>query len=178
MDLLQLLRFLPLVIGGALIIFLLFRHDPFSDFSLGKLIVYFIGIILTLFFVGWLVDTFVFSWANQRLEATTEGSFDTFMNATEAILDASFDSSGSQPVPTPASTQPPVIIVVTPTGPQPPTTDIQPPEGGVIKYTVVAGDTLYNIASRFNTTVSEIMALNGLTTHLIYPGQVLLIPGS
>ena len=45
-------------------------------------------------------------------------------------------------------------------------------------YTVVAGDTLWSIAQRFNTTVNEITALNNLTTTALNVGQQLLIPGS
>ena len=43
-------------------------------------------------------------------------------------------------------------------------------------YTVVSGDTLYSIASRFNTTVSEIKQLNNLTNNTLSIGQKLLIP--
>ncbi len=181
MDLLQLLRFLPLVVGGALIIFLLFRQGPVKDFKLTKLVVYFVGILITLFFVGWLVDTFVFSWANERLQATTDGGFDTFVNSTEAIIDASLGTTGAQSGggASLTPTQPPVIIVVTP----PAAAGQIPPGGGgstpgTAQYTVVTGDTLYGIATRFGTTVNDIMTANGLTSHIIYPGQVLLIPTS
>ena len=43
-------------------------------------------------------------------------------------------------------------------------------------YTVKSGDTLYKIAERYNTTVSEIMALNNLKTSILSIGQVLKIP--
>ena len=46
-----------------------------------------------------------------------------------------------------------------------------------VRYTVQAGDTLYRIAQRYNTTVSAIAAANNITnTNLIRPGQVLIIP--
>jgi LysM repeat protein len=45
-------------------------------------------------------------------------------------------------------------------------------------YTVRQGDTLFRIALRFNTTVAALQAVNGLTSSAIYPGQVLVIPGS
>ena len=44
-------------------------------------------------------------------------------------------------------------------------------------YTVVSGDTLYNLASRFNTNVDEIKRLNSLTSNVLSIGQVLKIPG-
>lgn len=46
-------------------------------------------------------------------------------------------------------------------------------------YTVVPGDTLWGIAERFlgsGYKYSEIAVLNGLTSDIIYPGQVLKIP--
>ncbi len=179
MDLLQLLRFLPLILGGMLIVFLLFKQGPIKDFKLAQLIIYFVGILVTLFFVGWLVDTFVFSWANERLQATTDGEFDSFVNSTEAIINSALDTSSSSSSVPPAPTQPPVVIIVTP-----PTSGggVPPQSGGgtpgTVQYVVVAGDTLYSIAARFGTTVNEIMAVNGLTNHIIHPGQVLLIPTS
>ncbi len=46
----------------------------------------------------------------------------------------------------------------------------------VITYTVQAGDSLYLIAQRYNTTIESIYSLNGLTSNTIYVGQKLVIP--
>ena len=43
-------------------------------------------------------------------------------------------------------------------------------------YTVSAGDTLYSIAKKFNTTANEIKQLNNLTSNTLSIGQVLKIP--
>ncbi len=43
-------------------------------------------------------------------------------------------------------------------------------------YTVKSGDTLYKIATKYNTTPQKIMDLNYLKTTNIIPGQVLRIP--
>ncbi|SHK08306.1 uncharacterized protein, YkwD family [Anaerobranca californiensis DSM 14826] len=48
----------------------------------------------------------------------------------------------------------------------------------VIVYTVQRGDTLFLLAQRFNTTVSAIMETNGLSNHIIYIDQRLLIPST
>lgn len=45
-------------------------------------------------------------------------------------------------------------------------------------YTVKAGDTLWNIAKRYNTTVEKLMDLNNLTSDLIMIGQQLTVPNN
>lgn len=51
-----------------------------------------------------------------------------------------------------------------------------PPAPGVVNYTVAAGDTLWLISRRFNTTVDNIKTLNNLTGDTIHTGQTLKIP--
>ena len=43
-------------------------------------------------------------------------------------------------------------------------------------YTVKKGDTLYNIAKNFNTTVTDIKKLNNLNSNILSVGQKLIIP--
>ncbi|NWG07864.1 MAG: LysM peptidoglycan-binding domain-containing protein [Chloroflexi bacterium] len=67
------------------------------------------------------------------------------------------------------------IYVTTPGGNLPPTTP--PPSSGQVYY-VQKGDTLRNIASRFSTTVEDILKVNSqiANPNLIYVGQAITIP--
>lgn len=57
------------------------------------------------------------------------------------------------------------------------TSPIPPAQGGGL-YTVKSGDSLWLIASRNGTTVDALVKANGLTSTIIYPGQVLVLPGA
>jgi peptidoglycan endopeptidase LytF len=60
-------------------------------------------------------------------------------------------------------------------GAQPPTTC----PAGSTPYIVRAGDTLYGLAQRFNTTVNAIIALNpGINPNALQIGQTICIPGT
>ena len=43
-------------------------------------------------------------------------------------------------------------------------------------YQIRPGDTLYSIAKRYNTTVSDIMALNNDISTILLVGQIIKIP--
>lgn len=49
-------------------------------------------------------------------------------------------------------------------------------ETGSSAYVIVPGDTLWAISRRYGTTVEALQAANGITGHLIFPGQILIIP--
>ena len=58
--------------------------------------------------------------------------------------------------------------------------DYTPPNNimNVVNYTVKKGDNLYNIAKKYNTSVSNILGLNNLTNTNLSIGQVLKIPAN
>lgn len=76
------------------------------------------------------------------------------------------------PSPVPTATALPVFPSPTP----PPAA--APAPSAPLTYTVREGDTLWDIALRFNTTVQALQAANGLSGDLIYPGQVLVVPSA
>ena len=79
------------------------------------------------------------------------------------------------------SAQPVSIIPPVPNVPTPPTVTPTPPTtepSNQTTYTVVAGDTLYIVANKFNTTIAAIKESNKLTSDMIYLGQVLVIPST
>lgn len=104
--------------------------------------------------------------------------------ALPAVLAAAI-LAGCVPEP-PPSTLPtlPAILDITPA----PTLDIdatatafvaaeRPSPTVAALYTIQAGDTLSGLAERFNTSVDEIVAANGLTDpDALQPGQTILIP--
>jgi LysM repeat protein len=74
----------------------------------------------------------------------------------------------------------PTAVVVQPTTPervvQQPVQQAAPQNNTPpIQYKVSAGETLYAISKRFNTTVDDITKLNNLTSTNLAPGQVLLV---
>lgn len=76
--------------------------------------------------------------------------------------------------PTPTSTAGPTLV---PTGtPAPGVTQTPQPVTPPITYTVQAGDTLYSLAQRYDTTVQAIMQANGMMSYEIRVGEVIWIP--
>ena len=76
------------------------------------------------------------------------------------------------PSPTPTPTPPP-----SPTPTATPTPTPSPPAPEFVSYKVKNGDTLYDLAIRFNTTVKAIQALNGMgRSTALRIGQTLKIP--
>lgn len=86
-------------------------------------------------------------------------------------------ASESTPIPTatPFATTPEPTIVASPTA-EATATQTAVASGEEVEYTVEAGDTLFAIAERFETTVDAIMELNDIEdAALIFVGQVLTV---
>ena len=86
-------------------------------------------------------------------------------------------SSESTPIPTatPFARTPEPTIVASPTA-EATATQTAAVSGEEVEYTVEAGDTLFAIAERFDTTVDAIMELNDIEdAALIFVGQVLTV---
>lgn len=69
----------------------------------------------------------------------------------------------------------PTATITTPT-PTPTPAPTPVPSASTTDYSVVSGDTLWIIASKFNTTITNIRSMNNLTTDHINVGQVLKVP--
>ena len=98
---------------------------------------------------------------------------------TSRASDAPEDSAAAPP----QSSEPVKPIVVA--APQPASAATEEPDAedidlrtlSAVEYTVEEGDTLYDIAERYDSTVEAIMDLNELdASSFIHPGDVLLIP--
>lgn len=57
-----------------------------------------------------------------------------------------------------------------------PTSSQQQPNTNSNEYTVQLGDTLYQIANKYNTSVNDLIEYNELLTTILSPGQILKIP--
>jgi len=71
--------------------------------------------------------------------------------------------------------QAPVVVQKIQPVPQNPSAANNGGDGTATQYKVSAGETLYAISKRFNTSVEDIVNLNGLKSNAIHPGQILLV---
>lgn len=184
MNLTELLKFLPLIIGVFLAYHLIVKQALPSK-KLGEMMTYFIGIIIVFIIISWLITSFLAGWATDLLQAgTTSTEWQQFINESESVVEDAFTTGQGtgagtvqQPQPQPTAVQ---VIVVTAT-PIPGQTILTQPNAagrGAVQYTVVSGDTLTSIAGRFGVTVSDIMLANGMTSDFLQIGQVLVIPAA
>lgn len=182
MNLPSLLLFVPLGVGVAWLFYLIFKANLATQ-SLGKIVSYFVGVLIIVLAVGWLIDNFLPSWVNDRLQNTTTSTeWRQVIDTSTGIIENSFaPNSSNQPVVIVQPTTPANIIDQQPpvnNGGQQGGSADQPSADGSspIRHTIIQGDTLISIASQYGTSVEAIMAANGLTSYTIYAGDVLVIP--
>ena len=184
MNLTELLKFLPLLIGAFLAYHLIFKQNLPTK-NIGSILTYFIGIIIVFVAISWLITTFLAGWATDMLQAgTTSPEWTQFIDQSEGVVEDAFGTEGSGTNPTTVQVQQTnqqQIIVLTPTpvsGTSSNNNDRAFSAAQSGTYTVSAGDTITKIAQKYNTTVDAIVKVNGLTNpNAIYPGQELVIPG-
>lgn len=173
MNLVELLKFLPLVAAGFLAYHLVFKQQ-LPGKGIVSILSYFLGIIIVFGVAALLITNFLADWTYNLVQEGSTEEWQKVIDASENIVEQGFgiESTSTQPTAIPAA---PVNQGVTPTITPHPNPGA-PAVIGPTTYTVVAGDTLFAISQRFNTTVAELMAANNLADHIIKPGQVLNIP--
>jgi LysM repeat protein len=171
---------IPLAVGLAWLGYLIFRKDLASQ-SLVKILTYFLGVIIIFLAVGWLIDRFLISWANERLQ-NAEGNTEwvELVNTTENILDRSFVDPGTEGNPSSVQVVP-IVVTATPYYGAPPvvitTVPNQASPYSGRTHIVARGEVLSNIAAHYGVTLQALMVANNISNpDVIYEGQVLRIP--
>ncbi len=185
MNLTELLRFLPLIIGAFLAYHLIFKQQLPAK-NMGQIITYFIGTIIIFVAISWLITSFLAGWAVDLLDTgVTSTEWQLFMSTSEKVVE---DAFSTEPLPEPQPTPIPAAPAVAPPNNNSSSGDSSSdgssslPDGtnaiiaGPAQYVVTTGDTLFGIATRFGVSVEAIMIANGLTSYIIQPDQVLIIP--
>ena len=130
MNLTELLKFLPLIIGVFLAYHLIVRQSLPSK-KLGEMLTYFIGIIIVFIVISWLITSFLAGWATDLLQAgTTSTEWQEFMSESENVVDDAFNAGGGgtpgQPTAQPTAVQVfPTLLQAIPTAVQATPTAVQ-----------------------------------------------------
>lgn len=176
MNLVELLKFLPLIAAGFLAYHLVFKQN-LPNKGIVSILTYFLGIIIVFGVTALLITNFLADWTYNLVQEGSTEEWQKVIDAGENIVEQGFGlESSSQPNTIPAA---PVNQGIPPTitpHPNPGFPADQPTMIGPTTYTVVAGDTLFGISQRYSTTVDAIMYANNLNSYIIHPGQVLSIP--
>jgi LysM repeat protein len=197
MNLAALLSFAPLVLGLFWAAWLLFKKDILAKGPM-QVITYFVGVILSLWIIGWMVDWFLPHWMAQRLlNARQSSSIQAVQQISREIVNEAMGEisvptvivyTPVSPPPVPAATPAPSIPLVPQAPPVTPASPQSAPAQGMVPalpaqsageqvYIVRPGDTLYSISRRFGVSVQAIQQRNGLADpNIIRVGQQLIIP--
>lgn len=182
MNFTQLLILLPLGIGVAWLFYLIFKQDLASK-SLANILSYFLGVLIIVIVVGWVMDRLAPYWLNERVQKASQSvELRQFVDTTSGLIQDSVSpsSSGSVLLPAPTPINPVLFPPSQPTpvggvGGQSGSADVQQNAG---THTVVAGDTLSTIATKYGVTVDALRQANGRYNDWIYVGEQLKIPAA
>jgi len=195
MDILELLKFTPLLLGLSLVIWLIFKKDVLAKGPL-QVAMYFVGVLIVLLIVGWLVDVVLPWWVVQRLETAQQSEdIQQIEQLSREILNSTMNPTPSPAPVFVATAAPPAPPPPTPTPiPAPPSTPVAPqptqqldastsfgpanqPLAGEQLYRVSDQDTLFRISQRFGVSMAAIQERNNLADpNDIRIGQELIIP--
>ena len=176
MNIEAIITFFLIVVGLVWGFWLIFKRDLMQN-QIGKLLSYFLGVVVTLLLVMWLASRFLPWWAVKLVQNTQQSP------SVKALTDVStqlWNDLGN------------VTISLTPQPQQPPNTSPNPtispvsapagstsqtvPLGSTRTHVVQQGDTLYRLSRLYGTTVDAIKQRNNLPDNTIRIGQTLTIP--
>ena len=188
MNLANLLIFIPLAIGVAWLFYLIFKQDLAAK-SLGSILSYFLGVLIIVIVVGWLIDTMLPNWLNTRLQnAQTSVELREFVDSTTVLIEDSVTSGNSGTVILPAPTAVVIFPEATPGAGSGGGTGVVAPLPGTVGsttsgdilvrgvHTVAGGETLSTIANAYGVSLESLRAANNRYTDMIFVGEQLNIP--
>lgn len=183
MDLTTLLTFIPLGIGIAWLFNLIFKKDLASK-PLGNIVTYFVGVLIIILVVGYLLDNMLPSWLNNRYQSSRANvELQQFINT--VVGDATSGSTQTvivnPPTPIPSVLVPSNPAVSNQVNPNPIVADeaVQGRTTAGTTHTVIPGDTLSSIATLYGVDLAALRAANNrIGNDFIYVGEVLVIPAS
>lgn len=165
-----------IVVGLVWGFWLIFKRDLMQN-QLGKLLSYFVGVVVTLLLVMWLASQFLPWWAvklvqntqdSPNVKALTTVSTDLWNELGNPIINLT--PQPQQPPNTPPN--PTISPISAPAG----STSQTVPIGGSRTHVVKQGDNLYRLGLLYGTTIKAIQDLNHLDGDKIVIGQTLIIP--
>ncbi len=170
-------------------IWMIFKQNP-SSVNLAKLFSYFVGVVLTLLAVLWIVTSFV-PWWGVRLVQKTRGSgnvreletlsHDLWEDAMDNVIakpTTEIVTPEAPPQATPAAGGEIVPTATPEAGAESPSVSSQSATAEST-YTVQSGDTLYSISRKYpGVSVDAIKTRNNLTDDIIKIDQKLVIPAT
>ncbi len=181
MNLTVLFTFIPLAVGITWLFYLIFRQNLATQ-PLGKIISYFLGVVIIALTVGWLVDNLLPVWFNDRVQNPQASiEWQQFVGTSTGLFSQSITGDGSTLATVPAPTAVPVINA-TPipqtNGESPILADPTMADNSInaVTHVVQEGDTLLSLCREYDVSVDSIRVANGRVDSFIYLGEELVIP--